>query len=503
MRHKVFIYFCLAAGTLALYWKTGTFDFINYDDQDYVYANSHVITGLSLNNVYWALTTSVMGNWIPLTWLSHMLDCQLFGLAPKGHHYTNVILHTANTLLLCYALNLATGRFISSIFIAVLFSCHPLHVESVAWIAERKDLLSAFFFTLTIIFYLKYVHKPGLKRYLIVTTTYILGLLSKPMLVTLPIILLIFDFWPLCRFNRLTTTPVRNSKELFTTVLLEKIPLLFLSGIICIITITIQKDHGALLQLDRISMPSRLTNASVSYATYVLKTFLPSKLAIFYPLNANPTWQVLVSIIFLLSMTSFAVITAKRYPFILAGWLWFVVMLTPVIGVLQVGLQSRADRYTYLPLIGIFVIITWGTAELLNTWQWKYKKYLAALTATIFISGLTYTTFQQLNYWKDGIELYTHTLSVTHHNFTVHYNLAATLANKGRIDEAIYHYQQAIETAPVFFEEAHISLAFEFENLQRYHEAMYHYAEILKKNPENSTAKEHMQVIMRNIYNSR
>jgi len=497
IKPNIYIYFCLTFVTLALYWKTGTFGFINYDDPSYVYANNNVTTGLTAQNIRWAMTASEMGNWNPLTWLSHMLDCELFGINPKGHHLTNTLLHAVNTLLLCYMLNLATGRLFASAFVAALFSLHPLHVESIAWVAERKDLLSGLFFMLTLVAYNFYVKKPGIIRYLFVVSAFALGLAAKPMLVTLPVILLALDYWPLSRLTSRGKHGNHNSSRL-SYILLEKIPLVLLSVCVSVITLNIQKDHGALLYVDSYPLVSRLSNAAVSYATYIIKVFWPAKLAMFYPIgNDLPGWHIAGSLILLICITTFVILKAKRYPFLPVGWFWYLLMLLPVIGILQVGLQSRADRYTYLPLIGFFIMITWGANELLNKWQWNYKKHLAVFAAISILSGLAIITSRQLDHWQDGISLYTHTLSVTRNNFTVHFNLASTLAEKGRIDEAIFHYLEAIRTAPDFFEEAHMSVAFEYYGQGKYREAMHHYAEVLRMNPENSMARERMKITMR------
>lgn len=485
--------------TLALYWKTGTFDFINYDDQEYVYSNSNVITGLTLKNIRWAITASDMGNWNPLTWLSHMLDCELFGLNPKGHHLTNTLLHTINVILLCYGLNQATKCFWPSAFVAALFSLHPLHVESVAWIAERKDLLSGMFFMLTLIAYTRYTQQIGNNRYLLVVTAYVCGLSAKPMLVTLPFILLLLDYWPLQRFpwNTLETKPSSSS---LPVIVKEKIALIFLSICISFVTFSIQKNHGALLHFDRYPLSARFANAITSYSTYIIKTLWPNQLAILYPIDTSiQSWKVVLSLLSLFYITAFALFKVKKHPYLIVGWLWYVTMLTPVIGILQAGLQSRADRYTYLPLIGFFIMCGWGTQTLLNNWHWNYKKHLTVFISLTILLCLALATSRQLDYWRNGVTLYTHTLNVTRNNFTVHYNLAATLANRGQIDDAIIHYREAIRVAPFLFEEAHVGLAFELAGQGKYKEALPHYAEVLRANPNNTPAKEGMKHTMNKL----
>ncbi|MCX6375590.1 MAG: hypothetical protein NTU88_06080, partial [Armatimonadetes bacterium] len=360
----------LTVMTLAVYWQALNHDFITvYDDGSYVLKNEHVQRGLSIENVAWAFTTTDVYNWHPLTWISHMLDCQLFGLKPRGHHATSLILHLADSLLLLLVLTRMTKSVWKSFFVAALFAIHPTHVESVVWIAERKDVLSAFFWMLTMGAYVLYAERPGIGRYLLIMSAFALGLMSKPMLVTLPLILLLMDYWPLGRFRFGEPSPKKKKgKQPWSgrKLIWEKVPLLALTLGSSIATFAAQKHGGAMTSLDEFPLGVRIANAFVSYIGYIGKTFWPSKLAVLYlhPGASLPIWEVIGSAL-LLALIFVAVFRFGRgHPYLQVGWLWYFVTLIPVIGFIQVGRQAMANRYTYVPLIGLFIMIAWGIPDL-------------------------------------------------------------------------------------------------------------------------------------------
>ncbi len=421
--------------------------FTHYDDNEYVTANPYVLQGLNLHSIIWAFTTVHAANWHPLTWISHMLDCQLYGAAPWGHHLTNLLLHLANTILLFLLLQYMTGATWRSAFVAALFGIHPLHVESVAWIAERKDVLSTLFFMLTLFSYVRYTKRPEIRYYLPVPLLYALGLMAKPMLVTLPLILLLLDFWPLSRIA---------AKRDWWKCIIEKTPLLLLALGSCIITFIAQKKGGAVLPLEQYSAGVRLANSTVAYLSYLLKTILPIKLAAFYPHPGNhlPVWQVLASALSLLGLTVLAVLRAKRAPYLTIGWFWYLISLLPVIGLIQVGGQAMADRYTYIPLIGIFTALTWYLdtrfTKLQSTRLPFLAKNLLPSTAIVVLLTLAICARIQTNYWQNDEALFRRAIAVTQNNYIAYSNLGNALLQKNRTDEAIKCYKKATEISPGF-----------------------------------------------------
>jgi len=364
----------LLAVTWLVFGQTLWHEFINYDDETYIYKNPRVISGLTPGGIAWAFTSSRASNWHPLTWLSHMLDCQLFGLNAGGHHFTNVALHSLAVLLLFLGLKQMSGATFRSAFVAALFAIHPLHVESVAWVAERKDVLSAVFFMLTLLCYIRYARQRGLGRYLLVTLCFALGLMAKPMLVTVPLMLLFLDYWPLNRFAR----------ESSTSLVLEKIPLFILSGASAIVTLLVQTK--AIAGLENLPWSSRINNALVSYVVYLWQLIWPVNLTVLYPHQsaALPLWSGAFSLVLLVVITVSAILLRGKYPYIFTGWFWYLIMLLPVIGVIQVGAQAHADRYTYLPHIGLYLLVTWGAANLLAPLS-RGREIMAGAAATILI----------------------------------------------------------------------------------------------------------------------
>jgi tetratricopeptide (TPR) repeat protein len=435
---KLFILIVLTIITLSVYWKAGSLDFVKYDDPGYVTQNSHVIQGLSLENVRWAFTTIEMSNWHPITWMSYMIDGRLYGLNPQGYHLTNVFLHIANTLLLFLFLNRTTGSPWRSAFVAALFALHPLHVESVAWVSERKDVLSTLFFMLSLLAYSSYAEQRKPAQYMLVIIFFMLSLMSKPMFVTFPFILLLLDYWPLKRYQ----TPSSVSRFI-----LEKIPFALLCIASSIITIYAQYAGEAMASVERVPIIPRVENAAVAYASYITKMLWPTRLVALYPISTQISIaQVSGAFIVLVLISLFAYRRRSQYPFIIVGWLWFLGTLLPVIGLIQVGSQSMADRYTYVPLIGLFLIAAWGTHAAVAHYR-RGKKALVA-SACIITVGLSMLTWLQIGHWKNSIELFTHALQYTSGNYVMHNNLGICLADEGDFDGAIAEFEKALAIAP-------------------------------------------------------
>ena len=439
--HRAEILVCL--GLMALTWgvfgQTLGHDFVNYDDRVYITQNAHVNGGLSIAGIKWAFTHAHAGNWHPLTTISHMTDCQLFDLDPRAHHFVNVLLHSAAVVLLFLFLLTATapGRPDNSwrcAFVAAVFAIHPLRVESVAWMAERKDVLSAFFFMLTLVAYARYVRGPTRRRYLAVILFCAGALLSKPMVVTLPLVLLVLDYWP---FNRVTK--VREVPRL----LIEKLPFFVMSAAISIITFVVQEHSpGSIAQLP---LAWRIENALVSYVIYIWQIIWPIGLAVFYPHPENhlAVWQIGGSALLLAAVTIAAIRLRLTRPYLLFGWLWYLIMLLPVIGIIEVGLQGHADRYTYLPHIGLYIAITWGIADLAATRPNRVRALAAAAAVTLVF--FTACAWRQTSYWKNSETLWTHALAVTPHSDVAHTNMGIVLMDGGKMEEAIGHLQTALE----------------------------------------------------------
>ena len=432
----------LAFGTLALYLPTAHHDFICLDDNQYVTANPVVQAGLTWAGVKWAFTNIIASNWFPLTWLSHMLDCQLYGVNPMGHHLTSVFFHIANVLLLFLWLKGATGTMWRSALVAALFAWHPLRVESVAWVAERKDVLSAFFWLLALLAYTRYVKKPGAATYLLVLFLFACGLMSKPMAVTLPFVLLLADFWPLGRISEFT---VANCKPL----LAEKIPFFALTIAESCINFVAQKTGGATWSADALPLPVRLANALVSYVRYLSKTFWPTDLAVIYPYqNHWPLWFVFAAAILLLIWSATVVLQARKNSFLFFGWFYFVGTLIPTIGLVQVGPQAMADRYSYLPSIGLFIIIVWGANEFLA--PRLRRKEIAILASAAALIACFIVTSRQLAHWQNSLKLFLHTVEVTTDNYTAEAYLGSELEAVGLYDAALPLFFDSVRVAPTF-----------------------------------------------------
>jgi tetratricopeptide (TPR) repeat protein len=488
-RTAVIVAICavLVGITWFVFGQTIRHEFVTYDDPQYVYANPDISRGLSPGRIAWAFTHTIAGNWHPLTTISHMLDCQLYGLKPAGHHFTNVLFHTIAVVLLLLVLKQMTGSLWRSAFVATLFAIHPLHVESVAWVSERKDVLSAVFFMLTLGAYVRYVRAPSVPRYLLILFLFALGLMSKPMLVTVPFVLLLLDYWPLGRIANLGFSktlkwqaPRSVTWAVIRRLVAEKIPLLALSVLSSGVTLLTQfKNTDAMSQLP---LPWRLSNAAVSYVVYVWQMFWPVRLAAFYPHPNDQLqlWQVLLAIALLVAVSLLAIFYRKERPYIFTGWFWYMGMLVPVIGLVEAGEQARADRYTYLPQIGLYLLIAWGVADLVTLMTARgtrsplsttgrqppargaresgthssqargsnsgicYQALCATIVAAIIIS-LSWCAFVQASYWKNSELLWKHTLAVTENNDTAEYNFGHFFLQRGDVSTAISRFEKALQ----------------------------------------------------------
>ena len=449
----------------ALYAQVHNFQFMNYDDPDYVLENPHVRAG----DAGWAFTSMEHANWFPITWLSHMLDVELYGLRSGAHHLTSVAIHALSALLLFGLLRKITGERWPSAFVAFVFAAHPLHVESVAWIAERKDVLCALFFIFTLWAYARYVERPGAMRYAVMLVAFAFGILSKPMIVTLPFVVLLMDVWPLRRFSR--------------KVWVEKIPLFGLSAVACSIAYVAQRRGGAVSS--QLPFGLRLENAAVSYVTYIAQFFWPAKLAVFYPFPAAvPAWEWVAALFVLIAIT----IVSMRSAAVAVGWLWYLGTLVPVIGLVRIGLQSRADRYTYIPLIGFSIALAWGFSALVKQHRW-----LAAPVAA-WACAICAVTFVQAATWHDSITVFEHALKVTDGNYVAHNNLGAALRHAGRRADAFPHFEEAIRLRPRY-PEAQNNLGEALLAAGRVEDALPHVAEALKLDPKLAEAHVNMGTI--------
>jgi Flp pilus assembly protein TadD len=574
--------FLLLVATLVAYWPALNNDFINFDDREYVTENPHVIAGLTWSNVAWAFRAGYASNWHPLTWLSHQLDVQLFGLNPRWHHFTSLLLHLANSLLLLSLLRRMTGALWRSAFVAALFALHPLHVESVAWVAERKDVLSTFFFMLTLIAYAKYaevqsskskvqsqnaqVGNHGASRpslfllpssffFLLALLLFALGLMSKPMLVTVPFVLLLLDYWPLTRFNLSTLSSQLSS---LGRLLLEKLPFFALSAISSIITFLVQSRSQAMPE--GMPLEGRFANAFASYLRYLGKTIWPTNLAIFYPHpniaspDASPwDWQTVAAVLVVLAVTGWAVLRLKREPWLAAGWFWYLGTLVPVIGAVQVGGQAMADRYTYIPLIGIFIMVAWGLEEFVNHARFAPSKVDTATAAhpvgggrpssgaatpymlsaqessgaclpksiaapedgrtpgllsksagfALSLSGAgglavlaacAVVTCKQVGYWQSTFSVFEHALKATKYNPVAHCRLGEAYGQQGQYDSAESHFRAALQEAPAS-PEAFLGLGVTFERQGKHEEALEQFLAAARVAPTHAQAHNYIGLI--------
>jgi len=486
----------LVVAVFLVFAQTLRHDFVNYDDEDYFYGNPHVLTGLNGSNLAWAFQTGYAGNWHPLTWLSLMLDAQLFGHGAAGPHLTNVLLHAANTVLLFLLLRRLTGAHWRSALVAALFGLHPLHVESVAWVSERKDVLSGLFFMLTLLAYTRFsqivtnekwrlardgpafpspVTRHASLFYGLALLFFALGLMSKPMLVTVPFVLLLLDWWPLGRLGPST----------FKRLILEKLPFFVLGGVVSAVTVFVQREE--VVAIGKLSILSRAGNVAVAYGTYLEQMVCPMRLAAFYPYSTNGMliWKITLALVFLAGISVGVFMLRRRSPYLLAGWLWYLGMLVPVIGFVQVGGQAHADRYTYLPLIGAFIMLTWAAADLFS--DRRYPRQAPGVAAFIVMAVLAVCASIQTSYWRNSESLWTHTLACTSDNYVAHNDLGSALAREGRVVEATGHYQTALEINP-HYAEAHNGFGILLAEEGQSAEAIQHFQRALEIKPDFAAA---------------
>jgi protein O-mannosyl-transferase len=472
----ILIVIALVALNLTVYWDVRRFDFVNWDDPTYLTENPNVQAGLSLSNVSWALTTGHSPYWHPLTWLSHMLDVSLYGMDPGAHHATSVAIHTASTVLLFLLLRRLTGQVGPSAFVAAVFAVHPLHVESVAWLAERKDVLSGFFLVLTIWMYVRYVDRPGPRRYAGVCATYMLALMSKPMAVTLPFVLLLLDVWPLRRLGSAGTDVTARKRAM-----LEKLPLMALAGITSIATWLVQTQVGAVAGLSVLPLSNRIQNALLGYVMYVWSTVWPVGLAAFYPLRDIAVWETAAAAAALIAVTGVAIVMRRTQPYVLVGWLWYLITLAPVIGLMQAGEQARADRFMYIPLAGLVIPVAYGS--------WRSVRWLAAPIVLV----LAIVARAQASTWSDSVTLWQHAAQVTRANYIAYENLGQAYREKGDLARAEANYRKALALSPAhspgFDAVIHNSLGMVLERQGRGAEALHEFGEAVRLRPDFAEAR--------------
>ena len=544
-QHKILnpVLICLALAILTIiaFWSLKDCGFINFDDSVYVYENAYVQSGLNWNSIGQAFSFSselaeLSCHWHPVTWLSLMLDYQIFGLNPFGYHLVNLLFHIISTILLFLILHRMTKKLWPSAFVAALFAIHPLHVESVAWIAERKDVLSTFFWMLTMGAYSYYVEHPGLRRYFLVLLFFALGLMAKPMLVTLPFVLLLLDYWPLQRFGEIKPDhkvqtevfkPVTSDKQkkksktkqaiketlevkkpadpeykwsLIYPLLWEKVPLFILAILSSIVTY-VAAQSGGLKSIEAFPLGVRIGNAFISYIAYIGKMIWPSNLAVFYP---YPTllvpWQVLGSVLLLIAITVAVFRMVKRSPYLATGWLWYIGTLVPVIGILQAGGQAMADRYTYIPLIGLFIMVAWGVPDLLK--KWNHRKEILLTSSALSILCLSIITWTQVGYWQDSITLFNHILKVTDNNWLAYNSRGVAYKDLGNYKQAIEDYGRAIEIKPGYAD-AYNNRGLAYNGLGNYSQAIEDLNRAIEFKPRNAEAYNNRGIAFKGLGNYR
>jgi tetratricopeptide (TPR) repeat protein len=499
---ELIICMILIIAILGVYWQVQHYEFVNLDDDHYIAENPNIRNGLTKDGLLWALNFNDVSYWHPLTWLSHMLDCQLYGVNPQGHHFNSLLLHIINALLLFLILKRMTGALWRSAAVAALFALHPINVESVAWVTNRKSVLSTFFWLLTIGTYVYYARRPGVLRYLVVFLCFAFGLLAKPMVVTLPFVLLLLDYWPLGRVQfgssaktvdsrdaRLTQT--RFERASASHLILEKVPIFVLSAASIYISFLSSRSLGILVTSDTIPVSLRIQNAMVSYVNYILKMIWPRDLVVFYPYpEAVPLWQFAGATIVVAGLSILAFRTARRVPYLTVGWLWYLGTLLPVIGLVQHGLwPSFADRFAYIPLIGLFISTVWGLASL--GVKWRLPKIIPPAAVCMAIALLGIGTWAQAKYWKNSITLFDHALDVTTDNHLAHYNMAAAFHEQGDLGEAVLHYSEALRIIPNNAQ-FHYGLGTVLLKQGRIEQALMHLSEALKLVPRYAEAHVNM-----------
>jgi protein O-mannosyl-transferase len=497
MRHELWVCLMLMAATVAVYEPVRHHDFVDFDDAKYVFENPEVRGGLTLAGVTWAFTTSHESNWHPLTWLSHMLDVELFGLNAGSHHLVNLLLHAANTVLLFVVLRSMTGALWRSALVAALFGLHPVHVESVAWVSERKDVLSTLFWMLTLMAYVRYFRRPTAHRYALIALSLTLGLMAKPMLVTLPFVLLLLDVWPLGRLPMARSASAGETgldaasgpgslRSEALRLVWEKVPLFALSAASAIVTFAVQQHGGAVTRIDRLPLWARVVNAFRSYARYLDKTLWPSDLAIFYPYTrVFFISDLVIAALTLVGISLLVWSEARRRPYLLVGWLWYVGTLVPVIGLVQVGSQSMADRYTYIPVIGIFLMVAWGVPDLVA--RWPSMRPILAAAAGVMLVGCMLATWFQVQHWHNTVTLFEHASRVTRDNYLAHHNLGVALGRQGRLDESARHLREAVRIQP-YHPQMHTRFALVLARQGKIDESIAEFREALRISPDDVDA---------------
>ena len=491
--------------TAGVYWQVMNFDFVDFDDHQYVTENQKVQQGLSWENIHWAFRTTDVSSWAPLTWLSLMLDRQLFGSGACGFHGTNLVLHIANTILLFMVMRRYTRVIWPSVFVALAFGLHPLHVESVAWVSERKDVLSTLFWMLTMLTYVRYCRcrRTKIVWYGLGLASMGLGLMAKPMLVTLPCVLLLLDYWPLGRIKFAFTGGENHAepcccahiseRKSLAFLVLEKIPFFILSAASSVVTLIVQAKTRVPITL--LSAKARIANALVSYTSYIEKMLWPRNLAAFYPHPGStlPIWQVIIALVVLFCISVLVIQCGRRAPYLIVGWLWYLGTLLPVIGLVQVGTQAMADRYTYIPLVGLYIIIAWSVYDVVVRRR-HCGIILAGMTLVVCIP-LMICTFRQVGYWRNSASLFERALKVTSKNYVAHTGLGVVFAEQGDIEKAIHHFNAALQIKPGDID-AHFNLGKALAQQQKVSEAIEHYTKVLSLNPEHANAHNSLALLL-------
>lgn len=494
----------LILATFSAFWQVSSHDFINFDDDEYVTENPRVRAGLTKETFIWAFTEFHSNNWHPLTWLSHALDCQLFGLDHPGRHLMiNLLFHIANTLLLFLLLRRMTGAVWPSGFVAALFALHPLHVESVAWVSERKDVLSAFFWMLTMLAYTRYTEEPKITRYLAALLLFVLGLMAKPMLVTLPFVMLLMDYWPLNRLPEYQDPKItpRASRltphaSCFKPLIWEKLPFFALTVISSIITVFAQRAGGLVRSLEVFPMSVRIGNAMVSYIAYISKMIWPRNLAFHYPHPGTslPLWKAAAAGLLLAGISAAVIRAGRKYPYLTVGWLWYLGTLLPVIGLVQVASQAMADRYTYIPLIGIFIMMAWGIPALIR--ERPYQRVILSVCACLILIGCGVLTRFQVNHWKNSVTLFSHTLNVTENNYLANNSLGAALEKQGYYKEAARYLTEALRIKPDGVQ-AHYNMGVVADHQGKNQAAIKHFSQALRFKPDFANAHYNLGIALK------
>jgi len=504
-RWKFIVSLFLVVMILTAYWQLPAHDFLEFDDNKYITQNAHVHKGITWESIAWAFSITDVAYWHPLTWVSHMLDYQLFGLTSGMHHLMNLFLHMASSLLLFLVLNRMTGALWQSAFVAAMFALHPLNVESVAWASERKNVLSTFFWMLTLTAYAAYAERPSINRYLLILWVFALGLMAKPMLVTLPLVFLLLDYWPLCRFNlerphggkqkNDTSLVAEFQRSPVLRLLLEKVPLLIISAGCIYVSSLSMKHLGVVISTASVPMKLRIANALVSYLSYIEKMIWPQNLAVYYPYPQSiPLWQVAGAGLVLICISFLVLRTVRPKPYLAVGWFWYIGTLLPAIGLMQAGLwPAIADRFAYVPLIGLFMVVAWGVPEIIA--KCHYKRIVLIILAFGVLSAFMICTWFQVRHWQNGVTLFTHNLNVTHNNSLAHYELGNALEQQGKFDKALLHFSKALEINP-HYAEAHNHLGHNLARQKKYKDAIDHYNEALRIKPAYTEAHNNLGTVL-------